>query len=236
MPTSDKGQSPFQVQHIFLRATLESLNPDEAMWLDADQLTTAEIYLKFKKILFESLTRKGSYDRMPISLNELTAAARRPYVKKLAKSLTEARSMEQQTGFLCHSHKDDIYAKGLQVLLQENGWDLYIDWEDCEMPEKPNRETAERIQRKIEELDWFLFLATSNSTSSKWCPWEIGYADKAKSQDKILIVVTTTDQGTWYGSEYLELYREITYGEAKDLSKKGLAVFFKGKGIWLNNL
>jgi hypothetical protein len=96
------------------------------------------------------------------------------------------------------------------VILVENGWDLYIDWKDHEMPEKPNKETAERIKKKIAELDWFLFLATPNSSESRWCPWEIGIADTRKSHDKIVIITTQDSSGNWYGNEYLQLYAQIS--------------------------
>src|SRR5262249_25705220 len=74
--------------------------------------------------------------------------------------------------------------------------------------ETPNRETAKRIQAKIIELDWFLFLATANSMSSRWCPWEIGYADGKKQIDQIFIIPTQDGQKT-HGNEYLQLYRRI---------------------------
>lgn len=146
---------------------------------------------------------------MPISIASLRNAATRSYRIMVAKSLSEARARRQQTAFLCHSHKDTDLAEGLQVMLNENGWELYIDWKDVEMPENPNRETAKLIQSKIRELDWFLFLATPNSTSSKWCPWEIGYADSTKTLDKIIIIPTIDNTGKWYGNEYLQLYRKI---------------------------
>jgi len=170
---------------------------------------------------------------MPISIAELRAAAGRSYRTTLAKSLNEALSKSKQTAFLCHSHKDEELAKGLQVLLAENGWDLYVDWQDHEMPEQPNKETAVKIKNRINTLDWFLFLATPNSTQSRWCPWEIGYADSKKAHDRILII-PTTDSGKWYGNEYLHLYRKIS-----DVTGGGLAAFPAGQnsgGTWIKSL
>ena len=126
---------------------------------------------------------------------------------------------------MCHSHEDKVLAEGLQVLLKESGWDIYVDWKDHDMPATPNRETAQRIQTKIKAFDFFLFLATPNSTSSKRCPWEIGYADSAKSLDKIFII-PTTESGKWYGSQYLQLYRQIT-----DTNKGDLAAFAAGQTV-----
>jgi hypothetical protein len=115
----------------------------------------------------------------------------------------------QMTAFLCHSHKDRGLAEGLQQLLKDGGIDLYIDWQDPEMPEQPNRETAERIKNRILQTDRFIFLATENSTKSRWCPWEIGFADGRKQPDHILVVPTKDTRGTFFGNEYLQLYRRV---------------------------
>lgn len=104
---------------------------------------------------------------MPISLDILRAAAGRQKPQRIAKSLTEAKIRRQPTAFLCHSHKDETLVQGLQVFLAENGWDVYIDWKDSTMPNEPDQETATRIKQKISQLDWFLFLATPNSTASR---------------------------------------------------------------------
>lgn len=154
---------------------------------------------------------------MPIKLAELESAASRIYRTRISESLDEAIRKKQQTAFLCHSHKDEELAKGLQVLLFENGWDVYIDWQDTTMPEKPDKTTARKIKNKISELDWFLFLATPNSTTSRWCPWEIGYADRAKAHDQIIIIPTTDHSGRWYGNEYLQLYRQISLGSSGNM-------------------
>ena len=47
-------------------------------------------------------------------------------------------------------------------------------------------------KRRIELADFFLFLATRNSMSSRWYPWEIGYADGAKPIDTILVIPTSS--------------------------------------------
>lgn len=127
------------------------------------------------------------------------------------RTLSEASAQGAKTAFLCHSHRDADLAKGLVNLLADAGWSVYIDWDDTSMPDKPNRETATRIQQKIKELHYFLFLATTNSMSSRWCPWEIGYADGQKPVSQILIV-PTTDGSSTHGNEYLQLYRRVDLG------------------------
>ncbi len=171
---------------------------------------------------------------MPIQITTLRAAASRSRQTIIEKSLDGTHRATVATAFLCHSHKDEDLAKGLQVLLSENGWDLYIDWQDREMPERPEKETAEKIKSKIITMDWFLFLATPNSIQSRWCPWEIGFADSKKIYDRILIIPTSDSSGNWYGNEYLRLYRKI-----ENATTGGLAAFRPGQnsgGTWIRSL
>lgn len=146
---------------------------------------------------------------MPILLEDLREAAARPRPQVLAKSATEALAASQPTAFLSHSHEDEMLAKGLQNFLAEKGWKLYIDWQDTAMPEETNKETAQKIKKKIEQADWFIFLATPHSVTSRWCPWEIGYADRAKEPNRIVVIRTEDEKGNFYGNEYLQLYQDI---------------------------
>lgn len=169
---------------------------------------------------------------MAIRIDALRAAATRQ-ATVVARSLNEARTSGVKTAFLCHSHHDANLAKGLVQLLSDAGWRVYIDWQDAEMPDTPNRETAQRIKQKIIDLEYFLFLATPKSMASRWCPWEIGYADGKKQLDRILIV-PTEDGAQTHGNEYLQLYRRV------DLSDKNeLAVWQPGQnanGVLVKNL
>lgn len=172
---------------------------------------------------------------MAITNHQLRSAAGRSGQTTYIKNLSEALSKKKKTAFLCHSHKDEHLALGLQILMAENGWDLYIDWQDNEMPETPDKRTAEKIKNRISSLNIFLFLATENSTSSRWCPWEIGYADSVKGYDHLFIIPTEDDYGRWHGNEYLQLYKKITEASDKTTGKKGYAVFEPGKnkGTWV---
>jgi hypothetical protein len=137
----------------------------------------------------------------------------------------------RESAFLCHSHRDEELVKGLLVAFEEAGVDLYVDWKDHTLPDIPNVETAQKIQSKIKGCNLFLFLATANSKVSRWCPWEIGYAD---ASSRLIYIIPTSDYQDSYGNEYLELYPRIdscSYG-----AKKGLALFGAGKaeGEWLD--
>lgn len=156
---------------------------------------------------------------MPISQSDLINASHRGVIQK-----SLGARIGQTTAFLCHSHIDKLLAIGLQTLLKEAGWDVYIDWQDSEMPQSPDRVTASRIQDRITSADWFLFLATGNSTQSRWCPWEIGFADGKKGDDRIIVIPTKDLSGKHHGNEYLQLYSQIT---PSDVGK--LAYFPAGK-------
>lgn len=158
--------------------------------------------------------------------------------RQIVQSFSEAKSIGLQTAFLCHSHKDQYLALGLRNLLLSHGWKLYIDWLDQELPDRPDMNTAISIKGNISSHRWFLFLATAHSVASRWCPWEIGYADAIKKNDSILLIRTEDDNGRWYGNEYLQLYRQIIEAKSSD-GKRGYAVFAPGAengGIWLGDL
>ncbi len=126
---------------------------------------------------------------MAINQSALTVKSH-AYRESLHANIREsAATTSRKTAFLCHSHRDDSLVKGLLVIFREMGVDLYIDWQDHAMPDTPNAETARIIQMRIKACDVFLFMATENAKASRWCPWEIGYADGVKPIDNILIIV-----------------------------------------------
>jgi hypothetical protein len=161
---------------------------------------------------------------LAISLDTLVSASNRRYTSRF-RSLTEAKQL-QRAGFLCHSHHDKELVLGVLALMAEAGLDLYVDWQDHTMPETPDRRTAEGIKEAIGSSNYFFFLATPNSTVSRWCPWEIGVADGFRMQDRILIIPTVDRSARHYGNEYLQLYRQIDMRGGTQLK-----VFLPGSGV-----
>jgi hypothetical protein len=147
---------------------------------------------------------------------------------------TYAAVSGQKTAFLCHSHRDRVLAEGLQALLHESGLNLYIDWQDASMPEQPSRETASRLRQRIRDADLFLYLATQNAANSKWCPWELGYADGKKSDRTILVVPTRDAAGGEHGNEYVQLYRHFDHkpGAALQFYEAGSYTGRSMQAIW----
>jgi hypothetical protein len=166
---------------------------------------------------------------MPLTIDQIRQASHRTTIAKSFRNISEAKLAGTQTAFLCHSHKDEDLVQGIINLLKESGWNIYVDWADSAMPETPNIETAKKIKDKILENNYFLFLATENSVVSRWCPWEIGFADGKK--ENIFIIPTSHGMIT-YGNEYLSLYKRI------DISSSGtLAAWLPGisNGKFLKN-
>ena len=146
---------------------------------------------------------------MPVVIEKLEEASSRYPIEKPAESLGAAQGGGLQTAYLCHNPKDTFLAEGLQVLLKDRGWNVFIDWDEETMTESASSEMAEKTQARIRACDWFLFLATERSLSSRWCFWELGYAEGVKSFDAVLIIPTKTENEVWFGGELLQLYRHI---------------------------
>lgn len=157
---------------------------------------------------------------MTISQYDLISTAAR----NISLKNQRGRGYGQKTAFLCHSHKDRDLAFGLQQWLKEQGMELYIDWLDPYMPDSPDAATADRIRTVIKGTDVFLFLATNDSMASRWCPWELGFADGVKRHEQIAVIATRDALGNYYGNEYLKLYRRI------DQATAGNVLYWYSKG------
>jgi hypothetical protein len=118
--------------------------------------------------------------------------------KRASQFLNESRASASVSIFLSHSHKDRKKAKGLIRHLAGLGVEVYVDWNDSDVPRDTNRETAEKIKAKISDNTIFLVLATRNALESKWVPWEIGVADKTKGEARVLIIPVADPSGNFW--------------------------------------
>lgn len=110
------------------------------------------------------------------------------------------------TVFLSHKHNENEVLKEVVVLLSNLKVEVYLDWEDEEMPEKTSGATAIKIKDKIKSNKKFILLATEKAIESKWCNWELGYGDSHKYSDNIAIMPIIENDGSWPGNEYLQIY------------------------------
>jgi hypothetical protein len=124
----------------------------------------------------------------------------------------------EATIFLSHSHLDRELIMGFIQEVEELGIYVYVDWNDGEMPDRTDRDTALRIKERIKQNDLFMVFATENALNSRWVPWEIGVADQAKLYDKIFVIPIIKDGTKYSGNEYLQLYNKIILSNDNDLA------------------
>ncbi|MBU2610296.1 MAG: toll/interleukin-1 receptor domain-containing protein [Chloroflexi bacterium] len=161
----------------------------------------------------------------------LTESQLRNYRLQFQESLykTSAKSDARVSIFLSHSHKDKELVEGfINYLAFSSRIKIYVDWQDSDMPAVTNRDTALRIKKKIDEMDYFLVLATRNAMNSKWVPWEIGVADRAKTTNRIAIIPVADPEDKFDGNEYLQLYPRIEPGKIQFTGETTLAIFEVG--------
>ena len=155
---------------------------------------------------------------MPIRISDLEERAYRYMPLSRPRALSEARASHLPAAFLSHSLRDQRLAKGLQVALKEDGWEVHIDRKDAEILSKPNRTTATRLQENIRLCNWLLFLAAPNSVASHWRPREIEYTDGKNRVETMLTTPTSNSRDSAHGIDHLHLYKRIDRGTTGNLN------------------
>lgn len=131
--------------------------------------------------------------------------------------LYEARNAAAVTVFLSHSHTDKDAVEDAIALLSGMGVEVYVDWQDEEMPAVTNAETANKIKVKIRENKKFVLLASPKAIISNWVNWELGVGDTHKYIDHIALLPFVRGNNSWKDAEYLRIYPSIQ----KDYSFSG---------------
>lgn len=123
--------------------------------------------------------------------------------------------------FLSHSSLDHSEVLVLIDLFNKCGYSVYVDWIFDKQLDRSNvtPQTAETLRERMEQSRGLSYLATSNASRSKWCPWELGYFDaKSNSRCCILPVLQETTT-TFRGQEYLGLYPYLEYEKIENSDK-----------------
>ena len=123
--------------------------------------------------------------------------------------------------FVSHSYLDKSLILSLVELFNEAGHSVYVDWiNDPNIDRsKVNRQTAELLRTRMDECKGLAYIATSNIVSSRWCPWELGYADGKKNGKCAILPILKGNNSSYKGQEYLELYPYIDYEKPKNQDK-----------------
>lgn len=115
--------------------------------------------------------------------------------------------------FISHSFKDKDYVVGLDYLFTAAGYTVYIDWIEDSQLDRDNvtPKTAAWIKARIAQSKGAAYVATANSSQSRWCPWELGVSDGMNGRACILPVMSNS----FDGQEYLGLYPYLEYKKAQ---------------------
>jgi hypothetical protein len=132
--------------------------------------------------------------------------------------LAEARASATTSVFLSHSHTDKDLVKAACIVLAAQGISVYVDWLDPDMPKTTTSETASRLRTAIRANQRFVLLSTESSLTSRWVPWELGFADGIGRENRIAILPVESTQGSYPGNEYLGLYHRIVVADSGDLA------------------
>ncbi len=123
--------------------------------------------------------------------------------------------------FISHSYLDKSLIFSLVELFNEAGHSVYVDWiNDPDLDRnKVNRQTAELLRLRMNDCKGLAYIATFNIVNSKWCPWELGYADGKKNGRCAILPIVKTKRDSYKGQEYLELYPYIDYEKPENQDK-----------------
>lgn len=145
--------------------------------------------------------------------------------KTIVSNKDKKKQREEYDVFLSHSSFDKTLILSLVDLFQEANYKVYVDWiEDEELDRNHiNVKTAQIIKKRMNNSRGLAYIATTNSTNSKWCPWELGYFDGKKN--KRCCILPIMEPGEYNGQEYLGLYPYLRHDRMEGMSKLDFWVY-----------
>lgn len=123
--------------------------------------------------------------------------------------------------FLSHSYLDKSLVYTLVDLFNEAGYSVYVDWMVDTQLDRSNvtAKTAATLRERMDACNGLAYISTVNITSSKWCPWELGYMDGSKNGRCAILPIMEKDTYAFNGQEYLGIYPYIDYEKANNSDK-----------------
>jgi len=123
-----------------------------------------------------------------------------------------AKSPSRKNLFLSHSRFDVDHVGPALGLLEDHGARVYVDALDTALATLSERGVAERLRKAIRSCERLVVLATEQTPSSRWIPWELGVADgrHGREQAALLPLRAHASAGqTWARQGYFRLYPRI---------------------------
>lgn len=125
----------------------------------------------------------------------------------LTEEVATAKAKTSFDIFLSHSTADAEIILGVKGVLEDYGKSVYVDWLEDPQLDRSNvtPATAEVIRARMRQCESLVYVHSTNSGSSKWMPWELGFFDGFNGAVAIL-PVTKVEQYRYEGQEYLGIY------------------------------
>ena len=139
------------------------------------------------------------------------------YISKYESRSANLNSIEEDSFdiFLSHSFQDKEIIPALKHTLEDMGYSVYVDWITDRLLSRNdvNKETAEVLQKRMQQSKCLIYATSDNSKNSRWMPWELGYFDGIKTRMVSILPIKKNDNSfnnDFKGEEYLGLYYYIT--------------------------
>lgn len=128
------------------------------------------------------------------------------------------RTIENFDIFLSHSSKDAELVLGVKTLLENQGLKVYVDWHNDPQMSRNNvtAETADLLRSRMKQSKSLVYMATENSSGSKWMPWELGYFDGFSGGLVAILPLVESSRGSFRDQEYLAIYPMVTKDKYAD--------------------
>lgn len=172
--------------------------------------------------------------------NEIVENNSSPEILRQRLYLDKLEQIKEFDIFFSHNSQDEGRVVELFKNLNSRGFVVYIDWVNDKYDLKRewcNALTAQVIKERIKQSKIFLIYVTQKTLSSKWCPWELGYADALGKGICILLDdnIVSGDVPRFYSIYHQFKYNKDNWldGENKSLEswlKAAIAEECKNKG------
>jgi hypothetical protein len=121
------------------------------------------------------------------------------------------RSTSNFDVFLSHSYKDAELILGVKKIMESQSLRVYVDWVDDQGLDRGHvsRQTAEILRLRMRASLSMVYAHSTNSSDSKWMPWELGYFDGFKPGFLWILPIVANYDSEFEDQEYLGLYPTV---------------------------
>ena len=89
--------------------------------------------------------------------------------------------------FISHSYLDKEIINALYYTFEACGYTVFIDWKNEKLMDRNqvSKQVAKKLKIYMANCKGLLYIATENSSNSKWCPWDSRYNRNPASERQL---------------------------------------------------